>query len=478
MMVFQAYRFELDPNNRVGGALASHAGAARFAFNWGLAEVESRLQARRVLTVVAIRQGASVAEAEAWAAEEGGAIPWTLPALRREWNRVKGEVAPWWRENSKEAYSSGLDALARALKNYFDSRRGGRRGRRMGWPKPKCRHGGRWSFRVTTGRFGVVDARHVRLPRIGVIRTKEATTSLLGRLEAGTARVLSATVSERTGRWWVSLTCEVERAEPTPAEPQSVVGVDVGVKYLAVLSTGRMIPNPKPLSKYQRRMARFQRQCARRRRPAKGRRPSKRWRRSQAALTRTHRKVVHARVDRLHKLTTGLAARHGTIIVEDLNVAGMTGTAKGSGRWRGKAGLNRAILDAAPGELRRQLAYKCAWYGSRLVVADRWYPSSKTCSGCKTVKAKLSLAQRTFSCERCGLVIDRDVNAAINLASLVETIGTASGAGTGRNPVPANAQGEERFMPSGRCPSKNCEDGTDPTRSDKTATAAEQSTAA
>jgi putative transposase len=164
-----------------------------------------------------------------------------------------------------------------------------------------------------------------------------------------------------------------------------------------------------------------------------------RWQRSNAALARTHRKVAQARADGLHKLTTALARRNGTVVVEDLNVSGMTATAKGSGRWRAKAGLNRAILDAAPGELRRQLGYKCAWYGSKLMVADRWYPSSKTCSGCNTVKAKLSLTQRTYRCEQCGLAIDRDVNAAINLALLVEAFGTASGAGTGRNRVPANA---------------------------------------
>ncbi len=477
-MVTQAYRFELDPSNVVGGALASHVGAARFAFNWGLAEVESLLEARRVMTVLAVRQGASLAESESWAARLVGPVPWSLPALRREWNRVKGEVAPWWQENSKEAYSSGLDALARAFKNYFDSSGGGRQGRRVGWPKPKRRHLGRRSFRVTTGSFGVIDTRHVRLPRIGVIRTKEATSSLVDRLEAGTGRVLSANVSEQAGRWWVSFTCEVDRAEPAPTQPQSVIGVDLGVSHLAVLSNGVMIPNPKPASKYQRRMARLQRECSRRRGPGKGRRPSKGWQRSRAALARTHRQVAHARLDGLHKLTTALAAGHGTIVVEDLHVAGMTATGKGAGHWRGKAGLNRAILDAGFGQFRRQLAYKSVWYGSRLVVADRWEPSSKTCSGCKTVKAKLPRTQRTFRCGHCGLVIDRDLNAAINLASLVEAVGTASGAGTGRNQLPADAQGEERFMPNGRCSSMNCEDGTGPTRPDKTATAAEQSTAA
>lgn len=335
-IVTQAYRFELDPSNATRSALASHAGAARFAFNWGLAEVESRLEARRVLVALAVRQGAGVVQAESWVAGLVGPIPWNLPALRREWNRAKAEVAPWWPENSKEAYSSGLDSLARAFKGYFDSRGGARRGGRVGWPKPKRRHGRRRSFRYTTGAFGVVDARHVRLPRIGVVRTKEATSSLLDRLGAGTARVLSATVSEGAGRWWVSFTGQVERAEPTPARPAAVVGVDVGVGHLGVLSTGEMVPNPKPLSRYQRRMTRLQRECARRRGPAKGRRPSKRWQRSRAALARTHRKVVQARADGLHKLTTALAQRHGTVVVEDLNVSGMTASAKGSGRWRAK----------------------------------------------------------------------------------------------------------------------------------------------
>lgn len=166
-------------------------------------------------------------------------------------------------------------------------------------------------------------------------------------------------------------------------------------------------------------------------------------------------------------------------MVEDLNVAGMTATAKGSGHWRPKAALNRAVLDVAPSELRRQLGYKCRWYGSTLVVAERWYPSSKTCSGCGTVKAKLALSQRLFRCATCGLVIDRDLNAAANLVNLVEATtnpGTASGAGTDQHAL-VNGQGEEKFMPQGRCSSTNCQDGTEHP-SDKTATAAEQSTAA
>ncbi|MGI0088694.1 MAG: RNA-guided endonuclease InsQ/TnpB family protein, partial [Nitrosotalea sp.] len=282
-------------------------------------------------------------------------------------------------------------------------------------PRHHKRHAHR-SFRVTTGAFGVVDGRHVRLPRVGVIRTKEPTAWLAAQIDRGTARILSVTVSEHAGRWYVSLGCQVERPEAVPALPRTVVGVDVGVRSLAAVSTGEVAANPRHLPRYARRIARLQAQCSRRAGPARGRAPSKRWCRSKAKLGRVHARVVAARSDGLHKLTTALAATHGTVVVEDLSVAGMTATARGSGHWRGKAGLNRAVLDASPAELRRQLACKAAWYGSRLAVADRWYPSSKTCSAAKTVKAKLSLAERTFRCEHCGLVVDRDRNAAVNLA--------------------------------------------------------------
>ncbi len=457
MLVHQAFRFELAPDNVARSALASHAGAARFAYNWGLALVKERLAARLSLLVIALRQGATAGEAEAWAAEVTGPVPWSLPALRREWNRAKHDLAPWWAENSKEAYSSGLDALARAFKAFFSSRSGERKGKYVGFPKFK-KKSSRQAFKVTTGRFGVVDSRHVRLPRIGVLRTKEPTMKLAAHLADGTARVLSATVSEHAGRWYVSSGCEVERGEPkAPKGP--AVGVDAGVKHHAVLSNGQTVPPPKHASHYARRMARLQRQCSRRSGPKKGQAPSRRWRRSKAKLANVHAKVANARSDGLHRLTSRLARAHRAVVIEDLNVAGMTRSAKGSGHWRGKARLNRALLDASPAELRRQLGYKCSWYGSKLVVADRWYPSSKTCSGCGAVKAKLALFERTYGCDACGLVIDRDVNAAMNLASLVEAVtGTASGAGTGRATGLRTGRGE--VAASGQCSSLNCEDGT------------------
>ncbi|WP_262322286.1 RNA-guided endonuclease TnpB family protein [Acidiferrimicrobium sp. IK] len=358
MLVYQAYRFELDPNNHARSALASHAGAARFAYNWGVSLVSNHLAARRALVALAVRQGAGVGEAGEWVDGLLGPLPWTLPALRRAWNQAKAEVAPWWAENSKEAYNSGLDALARGLDAWSKSRRGARQGRKVGFPRFKAKHTRR-SFKVTTGAFGVTDARHIRLPRIGVIRTKEPTTKLARLLDAGAGRVLSATVSQAAGRWYVAFGVEAERGADHRAAHGPPVGVDVGVKSLAVLSTGEVVENPKRLSNYQRRMARLQAQCSRRRGPAKGRAASKRWQRSKTRLGRAHAKVAQARADGLNKLTTGLAKNHETVVVEDLNVAGMTASAKGSGRWRGKAGLNKTLTAT-----RQQVAPKPVLVGS------------------------------------------------------------------------------------------------------------------
>ena len=165
----QAFRFELDPNNRTRSALSSHCGAARFAYNFGLALVKSRLAERDRIRESALTEGLSQREADALAATVP--VPWTLPALRREWNAAKEKVAPWWRQNREQAANSGLLALASALRAWSDSKTGRRKGRRIGFPVFKRRHGRR-SCRFGTGALGVVDARHVVLPRIGLVRIR------------------------------------------------------------------------------------------------------------------------------------------------------------------------------------------------------------------------------------------------------------------------------------------------------------------
>jgi putative transposase len=385
--VIQGYQFALDPTPRKQGRLASHTGAALFAYNWGLELVTTRLHQRKT--------------------DPSVQVPWTLAELRREWNRAKHDVAPWWAENSKEAYNSGLDALARALKNWTDSRSGRRKGRPVGFPRRKKKRRGRAACRFTTGAIRVLpDRKHIQLPRIGVVRTHESTRKLARRLEQGTARILAATISSRADRWFVAFTVEVERSIPADNRKASVVGVDVGVRHLAVLSTGQIIANPHALEGSLRKLRRLNRQLARRK-PG-----SRRRNRTRRRLARVHVRVANLRRDALHKLTTTLATQYGTVVVEHLNVAGMVRNRH----------LARALSDTGMAELRRQLGYKKTWYGCQLVVADPFFPSSKTCSGCGWVKAKLTLAERTFTCEACGLVLDRDLNAPRNLAHLVEFV--------------------------------------------------------
>jgi IS605 OrfB family transposase len=426
-VVVQAYRFALDPTPSQVRALSSHCGAARVAFNWGLALVKANLFQRE-------------AERSYGLTGDGltPSVSWSLPALRRAWNAAKDEVAPWWAQNSKEAYSSGLANLAQALKNWSESRSGKRQGRRVGFPRRKSKRRAAMSCRFTTGTIRVEpDRKHVTLPRLGRLKTHESTRKLARRIEAGTARILSATVRRDGGRWFVSFTVEVQRVEKTPARPDAVIAVDLGIKHLAVLSSGVVEPNPRHLASAARKLRRLARRMSRRVgpcNPAAGqRRPeSGRWRRACAATARAQRRVANLRRDGLHKLTTRLAREYGTVVVEDLNVAGMLTNRR----------LARAVADAGFGEIRRQLTYKTDWGGGRLHVADRWYPSSKTCSGCGVVKAKLTLSERTYHCTDCGLSLDRDLNAARNLAALAAQFDVA-----GSGPETVNGRGADRKTP-------------------------------
>ena len=331
------------------------------------------------------------------------------------------EGSPWWQENSKEAYSSGIEALARGLSNWTKSRRGDRRGRKVGFPKFKVKDKVTPKFTYRSGSFGLVknDPKALKLPRIGWVHCMEDVAK-----RVGDAKVLRMTISQGSGRWYASLT--VEREDKTVGNPPKggAVGVDLGVKTLATLSDGTVIKNPRYLQKSERKLKRAQRALGRK---TKG---SNRCAKAKATAARIHARVASQRLDGLHKLTTWLTRKYSEISIEDLHVAGMVKNHH----------LAKSISDAAFGEFRRQLEYKAARSGSALHVVDRWYGSGKTCSKCGSVKAKLSLNERTYTCDSCGLVLDRDLNAAINI--LV----------AGSAPEAINAHGEtiRRGGPSGR----------------------------
>jgi len=425
--VVQAFRFALDPNASQEHALRSHCGAARAAYNWAVGWVEASWWQRRA------EESYGVAEEQLtqWR-------PWSLPALRKAFNEGKHtdpRFAAWWEENSKEAYSTGLANAAAAFDNYAKSKQGKRRGRAMGMPRFKSKRKARLSCRFTTGTIRVdADGRHVTLPRLGTIRTHEPTVKLLDRIQAGTARILSATVRHERGRWFVSFQAEVKRDLVRVTRPDVAVGIDLGVKTLAVMadSTGeiRTAPNPGHYDRAREQLRRASRVVSRRQGPDRrtGQQPSKRWEKANAQRNKVHHRVANLREDALHKLTTAVAAEYGTVVAEDLNVAGMLRNRR----------LARQIADAGFGEIRRQLDYKTRQrHATRLVVANRWYPSSKTCSRCGAVKAKLPLHVRTYECDACALVIDRDDNAALNLAALAAACVTGTGVAEDQDTAPA-----------------------------------------
>ena len=411
--VTQGFTFALDPTPAQERALRSHCGGQKFAYNWAIGTVKANLDQR-------------AAERSYGIPDQGltPSLPWNAYALRKQWNNVKDVVASWWGENSKEAYASGIANAVAALSNFAASRAGRRKGERMGFPRFKNRRS-RPSCHFSTGAMRLTaDRRGVVLPRLGSIRTHERTGKLARHVERGTGVIKSATVSLRRGRWFVALTCQIER-RPRPVEyPGRVVGVDLGVSALAVLSTGETVANPRHLEAAQARLRRQSRTVARRAGPdgKTGRAASKRWQAANAKRNRTYHRVANLREDGLHKVTSWLSTRYGTIVIEDLNVAGMLGLGRG---------LARGLGDAAMGEMRRQLTYKTDWSSADLAVADRWFPSSKTCSACGVVKAKLPLRVRVFTCASCGLEVDRDLNAAINLAKLADGVLGSTGSGLG-----------------------------------------------
>jgi putative transposase len=415
--VVQAFRFALDPNATQDAALRSHCGAARAAYNWAVGWIEASWWQRKAEETYGIPE----AELTEWR-------PWSLPSLRKAFNATKHtdpRFAAWWEENSKEAYNTGLANAAAAFDNYAKSKNGKRRGKRMGAPRFKSKRKARLSCRFTTGTIRVdTDGRHVTLPRLGILRTHEPTVKLLARVESGTARILSATVRHECGHWFVSFQAEVKRDLERVARPDVAVGIDLGVKTLAVKadSTGeiRTVPNPGHYDAARKQLRRASRIVSRRQGPDRrtGQKPSRRWEKANTARNKVHHRVANLRADALHKLTTNVAAEYGTVVIEDLNVAGMLRNRR----------LARRIADAGFGEIRRQLAYKTRQrHATRMIVADRWYPSSKTCSGCSAVKAKLPLHVRTYECDACGLVLDRDDNAALNLAALAAAAVTGTG---------------------------------------------------
>jgi putative transposase len=353
-----AHKIAFDPNAAQRLYFARGAGTARFAWNWALDEWRKQYAT--------------------------GGKPSEF-SLNRQLNGIKRAQFPWMYDVTKCAAQEAILDLGMAFRAFFD-----KRGR-----YPRFKHkDGRASFCAATG-IGTfrADGKRIKLPKIGWVRMREA-VRFSGPLKR-------ATVSCEAGRWFVSLLIETDDIRPVE-QPKAVVGVDLGVRALAALSTGEVVAGPKSFKAALKRLRRANKALTRKRRG------SANFRKAKSRLVRIHARIANIRRDATHKLTTRLTHTYRTICVEDLNVRGMAANRR----------LSRAVMDGGFFEFRRQLDYKTRLYGSRLVVANRWFPSSKTCSCCSVIKETLALSQRVFHCDDCGFEALRDVNAALNLARL------------------------------------------------------------
>jgi putative transposase len=443
----QAFRFTLDPTDDQARALARHFGARRKACNWTVATLK--------------------ADIEAWNAGGIKTEKPSLRVLRKRWNQVKSELCVnadtgrvWWPECSKEAYADGIRGAVDAYWNWQASRAGKRDGKPMGFPR--CKKKGRDADRVsfTTGAMRVEpDRRHLTLPVIGTVRTHENTRRIERLIAKGRARVLAISVRRNGTRLDASVRVLVQRAQqPGVALPGSRVGVDVGVRRLATVADAdgvviERVPNPRPLDAALRELRHVSRA---RSRCTKG---SRRYRERTTEISRLHRRVNDVRTHHLHVLTTRLAKTHGRIVVEGLDAAGML-------RQKGLPGARarrRGLSDAALGTPRRHLSYKTGWYGSQLMVADRWFASSKTCHACGHVQ-DIEWDEH-WTCDACSASHQRDDNAAINLAryedtvSVVGSVGAAVKRGADRKTRPGRAGGREARKGTGHPAGEQPRDG-------------------
>lgn len=475
--------FALDPTPGLEAMFASHAGGARYAFNWGIAHTISALD-----TYQAAKDAGQELPEVGRPKHFDLCTAWTAyKDAHQDTPDAMGRMTGWVANNFVGTYQAALRDAATAWKNFFDSRAGLRKGRRMGRPRFKSKHTARVCFQVHGDSLHVVDAHHVKLPKIGVVKTHESTRKLLRRLRkppvpclacaqsglafkadkktgqpkpvmklnketgqreqarcptckgsklAPVARLVRGTVSRTSrGRWQVSLTVEIVREVRTaPSARQragGVIGIDLGSRDLITTSQGRAYPTPGHLAQALRKLRHLNQALARAQKDSQGRGKARK------RLARAHGRVADLRRDHIHKITSELVHSHAAIIIEGWDASrlaqyGSEGLPKHIRRRR-----NRQLADASPGLARWQLQSKGAWYGCAVTVTAPNQATGRTCSACGQVKTKpVTPDTELFKCPACGHTSDRRVNTARVLARRTQHVAPSGG-------ETQNARGED-----------------------------------
>lgn len=370
-----AHRIALDPNNIQATYFAKSCGVSRFAYNWALAEWKKQYEECKTDPLKPKpSQG----------------------ALRRLLNSIKRQQFPWMLEVTKNAPQMAIIQLGKAFQNFFAGR--------AKYPQFRKKDVND-RFTLTNDQFKI-DGSRIHIPNLGWVRMRE-TLRFAG-------KILSAVISRVADHWFVSISIDTpDEAKQLPIDP-GVVGVDLGVSAMATISTGEKISGPKPHKTLLRRLKQLSKAVSRKVKGSKNRAKAK------TKLARLHVRISNIRLDATHKFTTELVRRFGGICIENLNVRKMV---------KNRC-LARSIADMGFHEIRRQLEYKTERNGNKLLIADRFFPSSKTCSCCGYALDKLPLSIRKWECPSCQTIHDRDLNAAKNLAALAPSSGVLACGGS------------------------------------------------
>lgn len=375
---------ELKPNNKQATYFKKACGVARFAYNWALAEWQKQYQEDKAYRESCEQSGLTVDGSQLNLPNEG--------KLRKQLNAIKREQFPFMMEVTKCAPQIAIQQLGDAYKRFFKGE--------SKYPQFR-KKGERDRFGISNDRFKIQKQKgkfFIQIPRLGLVKMKEGL-----RFQG---KIMSATISTRGERWFVSINVELlEELQPLPKTKQSI-GLDLGITHLATLSDGTKIQAPKPLKTQLKKLRRLNKSLSRKQKGSNNRAKAK------AKLSRLYYRISNIRKDFLHKLTTELVRKFDVICLEDLNVKGMMKNRR----------LSRAIQDLGFYELKRQLIYKANQFGKTVKSVERFFPSSKTCSCCGFKLEKLSLSVRKWTCEKCGVEQDRDINASINILNFANKV--------------------------------------------------------
>lgn len=373
------HKIALNPTEVQAEYFQKAAGTARFVWNWGLAE---------------------------WKAQYLAGKKPNAMRLKKQFNALKYDAFPWLKEIHRDAHAQPFMYLQKAWRQFFNAIKSGKKAHE---PRFKKKGESRDSFYVANDKFYLEDQK-VYLPKLGFVKMTEPLRFL--------GKILGATVSRAADRWFIAIQVEVTVDQALRKRTaDGLIGVDLGIKAAVALSNGKDIASPRPLKSSLRRLQIRTRSLSRKYETAKKAKQvaengrvvlSNNHKKSSLKLAKTHRRIANLRADFTHKLTTSLCCENQVVVIEDLNVAGMMKNEK----------LSRAISDVGFGEIRRQLEYKAHRYQTKLIIAPRWYPSSKLCSVCDVKNEVLTLKDREWTCSHCGTYHDRDINAAINLKRL------------------------------------------------------------